>query len=428
MFPRKLRWLILLVVIPACTTNAASVRGFGQEDRKASDEDWLSDERIEHALKDQASDYAHGRMPYATPKLELSNLQQRADFVFDLLDQRNLAVLRSMHTNRLPLGRIPIAGLPGYFASHDKESNSVGLAVVTVPGMFPAGEPSLRDIMRSIDRTLRNGGASRRVFVSVENTLVYKLDSVDDVPAVVSNTSAMVSLQIKLGFTNGFQITASDSQRVFFPGDAVSKMVYRMRSEAFAKLVTDSSNQNPNRLTPKFRVFALENNESLIFCVGAYYEPQDVVSYDRFKARCRFFVYASLDMHSSNFIYQALVWSKHPEVSAALGLGGARDPIWIPPGWPTQIRDHGFNVVIDGPFAWVYDREGDCWKVDAKQYDPSLHDYFEAARSDAEKELARKGINHTDSAVPLEIEMKRILKRKYGIDWNTRREVDNWGP
>jgi len=83
-------------------------------------------------------------------------------------------------------------------------------------------------------------------------------------------------------------------------------------------------------------------------------------------------------------------------------------------------------LVCDGQFAWIYwfdIGEPFSQRRDPKEYDPKFRMEFDAATKEAWNVIKERKIN-TDIHVPLDEEVQRILKQKYGIDWVTPSELN----
>ena len=94
------------------------------------------------------------------------------------------------------------------------------------------------------------------------------------------------------------------------------------------------------------------------------------------------------------------------------------------------IPPHRF-VVIDGEIAWSYSvpvgtGQASGFKVDAKEFDPKLKPKFDAARKEAEENLAKRGVKKGFGYVhQLQAEEDLILLQKYKI---TRRSFQELNP
>ncbi len=228
-------------------------------------------------------------------------------------------------------------------------------------------------------------------------------------------------------FTNGFEVALPPLGFGLGPPQAtyIPMVAAVVATPAFQELVSDTTS-GPSTRGLRLEVLVWTNAVRARILFGAHFAVAERSAFDSMEARCRFYLEGLADGHSTNFLNLALLHSKEPEVAETLGLlTSPRDVIWTPKDWPGRTNDiqQGLCVVVDGPFAWTYLRGEFSGKCDAKEFSPTLRGQFESARTEAEADLYRQGIQGVDNGHLFNMDLQRILKRRYGIDWLTPDQI-----
>jgi len=140
-------------------------------------EDWLAEQKIEKALIKQQLE----AKSEAEQIQQLRTLQQQAQISLDLCDSAHLKLVKSSVLNGLPEGMFPVSDLKKYL-DRVKDPKSIELVLVMLPSgdlPYEEGKTNLCATIRSIDHTLQNAGAKRRVFGFMHQLHFYRLDSAE---------------------------------------------------------------------------------------------------------------------------------------------------------------------------------------------------------------------------------------------------------
>ena len=175
-------WLFGLILMGCSSRQSLLNSGSLQEplENRAdpSEEAWLGEDRVATVVKSQNEIMSQGEKPRSEHVNRLQALQKQAEILIKLYDQENMELIESKVATSFPNGRFPVSGLRKHFPPLNNRQPT-NMVVVLVPSVFPVEErqPSLLEIMRVIDRFLREGNVKRRVFLMSDGIRSYALDS-----------------------------------------------------------------------------------------------------------------------------------------------------------------------------------------------------------------------------------------------------------
>jgi len=202
---------------------------------------------------------------------------------------------------------------------------------------------------------------------------------------------------------------------------SITNMISELREPAFVRLVSQEGGaQKPVNFRENFCL------ETDYFWVEFFLDQKvnDPATQEKFEKRVRFYINGRFSGHTTNFLYQAVQESKLTNISVPFGFPLAlKTEQWVPSTWTNMFFTNTHWTVIDGSFAWVYSNGNYFEKRDSKEYAPEFKVQFESARKQALEVLKAKNIEPIDSDAPLNVEIQRVLKTKYHIDWQTPEEL-----
>jgi len=145
---------------------------------RPSQEAWLGEDRVAAIEKSQNQIMSKGEKASSDHINRIQAIQKQSEILFKLCDQESMELVESKVAISFPSTRFPISELHKYFPPLNNRQ-PINLVVVLVPSGFPLeeGKPSLLEILRVIDRFLREGNVKRRVFVMSDGVRSYALDS-----------------------------------------------------------------------------------------------------------------------------------------------------------------------------------------------------------------------------------------------------------
>jgi hypothetical protein len=226
-----------------------------------------------------------------------------------------------------------------------------------------------------------------------------------------TNVHAMLSATLAYSSNGGFDVVAGQDRLRLLPPGFIAELVKELRSDTFRELVTQRG-AAPTGRVPAFRTFVCEMPDRVWIQFLTETASGGTETFLRFKGRAQFYADAMFEGHGSNYIRCAIEESEGTNYVLPLGFPAElKKTYWIPSKW-IQRLDHvavayangrvawsnspgsvsfggrSYWLVVDGPFAWLYDDTGWRWRRDAKEYDPKLKVSFEAAREEARRALA----------------------------------------
>jgi hypothetical protein len=147
-------------------------------DRQDAGDRWLDADRIESALQKQTEATDRSSQAFWDHYHDLIALQKLADILIELPNQDRMEI-RASKLKEFPKAQFPVPDMKEHLPSRRVTHVPLGLVVVVMPDTFTAeqGKPSQLELMRNIDKLLRNAGVRRRVFETMGNGRFYKLDS-----------------------------------------------------------------------------------------------------------------------------------------------------------------------------------------------------------------------------------------------------------
>ncbi len=247
----------------------------------------------------------------------------------------------------------------------------------------------------------------------------------------VESSSPELAVDETFYFTNHLALVRAEINSVSFeeslnrdalallPSDFLTNLFDEIRSPVFKELVTEEVGTGGSRKRlPEFRVHVCVQPDwvDIWFATGS---RQDRDAFGRFAQRARFYVRARGEGHSSNYVYWAIEESKGTNYILPPGFPPSfKSRYWIPSQWidPTNVWNWR---VVDGKFAWTYHPEVE--RRDAQEYDSKRKAQFAAAREEAVQNLKARGQFLEPNIIDMEV--KRILKQRYKIDWLTPQEL-----
>jgi hypothetical protein len=291
------------------------------------------------------------------------------------------------------------------------------------------------------------------VFLLVLSAFFPCCDAFGELPArtneqtYFTNYTTMLQVMMKSPFTNGFDIGFLRIKNRAVSTNFVDNLFREIQSDGFATLVTDRRMDEPGERVPTFRSAVCVEPNHIWFCFRAN-EADNKTAFLNFKRRAEFYVHSRLVGHTTNYVYWAIQETKQTNYSLPPNFPMfLKEQYWIPSKWiqqltyetaavtmfnsvsnkqqPDFVAGGVFWVVLDGDFAWQYDRFGSVEKRDPKEYDPKLKRQFSAAREETVRRFKDRGIQVPDSAVLFDRELKQILKTKFQFDWLTPEEIND---
>jgi len=236
-----------------------------------------------------------------------------------------------------------------------------------------------------------------------------------------TNHHQMVQELLKVTATNGFEEQFEARRLTVLETNFVAQLAREIRSSQFEKLVSASNNAGDEKRKVTFLAYVCVEPSAIWIGFDAFFDKANVRAYNCFKERARFYLHSRFDGHTLGFVNAAIL--EHASTNEINFPKRLKEEFWLPPDWVRAHETNGFWLVIDGKFAWTYDRFGDVQRQDAQEYDDRFKRKFEEARREAAEQIRSKGITPSHAVDDIDREMKRILKLKFQIDWMTPEEL-----
>lgn len=231
----------------------------------------------------------------------------------------------------------------------------------------------------------------------------------------------MIEAQIRLGYSNAFQVTIGTNRMAVLPRRFGSDFLKEIQSDGFKQLVTEAkANKGRADLVPAFRCAACLEDFWLTIAFFALFESKEDDLFRRFERFVRFYIDSRMDGHTTNYVYAAINQAKNDEHRPVnVSIQRSQSYVEIPDGWLRRISDTQW-LLVDGKLAWVYNVFGFSERRDALEYDPRFTNFFRIAKQELSQNNASGQIS---TASDYNVRLKRILKEQHGIDWTTPEEL-----
>jgi hypothetical protein len=259
-----------------------------------------------------------------------------------------------------------------------------------------------------------------------------------------TNMDGFIQAELSYGPTTREEVVVNGIRLECLAPTFSKTLFEELKSQDFDDLVTLQT-KNPQQRVPKYEILLCESSDGLeVEFLTRSSRASNAVA--RFCWRASFYVNAKADGHTDKYIRAALQESETTNFSLPpafpLELKQMRSipSQWIKQYYAGNLEDESPSnilaslarpvppqwLVIDGPYAWIYEGTGWYKRRDAQEYDPQLKPQFQAALKEARDSLANRGVARSiDSRMVLNREIQRILLTRFKTHWRTPEEL-NW--